>query len=380
MSLEYTEQETAIALRAVVSLGAIMLRFACWGAGGRVLTPTVHKITMPGRILAVSPLASRLIHCLAATVWLSLPSAVAAAESYPNKPITVVVTAAPGGVTDILARVLGQRLAKSWGQQVIVENKPGASNQIGAEYVAKAAPDGYTLLVSPEATFVVNPWLYSKQPYDPMKDFTPITGLVSISQSLVASPDLPAQTLPELIALAKKRPGELNYGTFGVGSTGHLNMEMLQSMAGVKLVAVHYKGATPALTDVMAGHVQMMFISTSSAIEPWKAGKLKLLAVGSRQRLPRFPELPTAAESGLAGFEAVSWFGLFAPGGTPRAVVELLNAEVRRVFKDPEFQEKVLTPNMFEPMVSSPEQFSSFIQSEAQKWGDVVRKVKVKLD
>jgi tripartite-type tricarboxylate transporter receptor subunit TctC len=357
-----------------------MLRFARWWLVGRLLARAAHRVTKPGPRLQVSVLALNLAQCLAAVVYLSVTAGAAFGESYPNRPITLVATAAPGGVTDILARVLGQRLSKSWGQQVIVENKPGASNQIGAEFVAKSAPDGYTLLVSPEATFVVNPWLYSKQPYDPAKDFTPITGLVSISQSLVANPGLPVQNLQELIALAKQRPGELNYGTFGVGSTGHLNMEMLQSMAGVKLVAVHYKGATPALTDVMAGHIQMMFISTSSAIEPWKAGKLKLVAVGSLQRLTRLPEIPTAAESGLAGFEAVSWFGLFAPAGTPRAVVELLNAEVRRVFQDPEFQEKFLAPNMFEPMVSSPEQFSSFIQSQAQKWGDVVRKAKVKID
>ena len=317
---------------------------------------------------------------LAAVVWLSLTSAIGKGESYPTKAITLVVTAAPGGVTDILARVLGERLAKSWDQQIVVLNRPGASNQIGAEYVARSAPDGYTMLVSAEATFVINPWLYSKLPYDPMKDFTPVTGLVSISQSLIANPFVSAENLKELIELAKQRPGELNYGTFGVGSTGHLNMEMLQSMTGVKLGAVHYKGATPALTDVIAGHIQMMFISTSSAIEPWTAGKLKLLAVGSSKRLARFPEIPTIAESGVPGFEAVSWFGLFAPGGTPRDVVARVNAEVRRVFEDPEFRSKFLAPNMFESMVSSPEQFSAFIESEVQKWGQVVRSAKVKLD
>jgi len=319
-------------------------------------------------------------HSLAVALWLSATSAVAHGESYPTKPITLVVTAAPGGVTDILARTLGQRLTQIWGQQVIVENKPGGSNQIGAEYVAKAAPDGYTMLVTAEATFVVNPWLYAKLSYDPGKDFVPITGLVSISQALVANPSVPAQNMKELIELAKKRPGELNYGTFGVGSTGHLNMEMLQLMTGVKLVPVHYRGATPALTDVIAGHIHMMFISTSSAIEPWKAGKLKLLAVGSRQRLARFPEIPTAAEAGLPDFEAVSWFGLFAPQGTPREIVALINADVRRVFEDAEFREKLLAANMFEPMISSPEQFSAFIESDAQKWRDVIRKAQVKLD
>ena len=218
-------------------------------------------------------------------------------ESYPNKPVTLVVTAAPGGVTDILARAVGQRLGKIWGQAVIVENKPGASNQIGAVFVANSAPDGYTMLVTAEATFVINPWLYSKLPYDPVKDFMPITGLVSISQALITTPSLPVQNIKELIEFARKKPGELNYGTFGIGSTGHLNMEMLQTASGVKLVAVHYKGATPALTDVIAGNIQMMFINTSSAIGPWEAGRLKLLAVGSNKRLARFPDIPTAAEN-----------------------------------------------------------------------------------
>lgn len=315
-----------------------------------------------------------------AALWLSLTSGIAHGEGYPGKVVTLVVTAAPGGVTDILARALGHGLTKIWGQQVIIENKPGASNQIGADYVAKAAPDGYTMLVTAEATFVTNPWLYSKLPYDPMRDFTPITGLISISQSLVTNPSLPPQNLKELLDLAKARPGELNYGTFGAGSTGHLNMEMLQSMAGVKLFPVHYKGATPALTDVIAGHIQMMFISTSSAVEPWKAGKVKLLAVGSSKRLAQFPEIPTVAESGLPGFEAVSWFGLFAPDGTPRNVVDKVNADVRRVFEDAEFRDKFLAPNMFEPMIGSPEQFSDFIKSDSQKWGKVIRDANVKLD
>ena len=230
-------------------------------------------------------------YSLAVALWLSAASTVAHGESYPNKPITLVATAAPGGVVDLLARQLGQRLGKIWGQQVVVENKPGASNQIGAAFVANSAPDGYTLLVSPEATFVVNPWLYKILPYDPVKDFVPISGLISISQSLITHPSVPARNMKELIEYAKKKPGELNYGTFGVGSTGHLNMEMLQIATGMKLVAVHYKGAAPALTDVIAGHIQMMFISTSSAIPPSNAGRVKFwqseAVNGSREFLPR---------------------------------------------------------------------------------------------
>ena len=317
-------------------------------------------------------------YSLAAAIWLSVASAVAHGESYPNKPVTLVATAAPGGVVDILARQLGQRLGKMWGQQVVVENKPGASNQIGAMAVANSAPDGYTLLVSPEATFVINPWLYKNLPYDPVKDFVPITGLISISQALITNPSVPANNMKELVEFAKKKPGELNYGTFGLGSTGHLNMEMLQIATGTKLVAVHYKGATPALTDVFAGHIQMMFISTSSAIQPWQAGRVKLLAVGSSKRLAQFPNIPTVAEAGLPGFEAVSWFGLFAPRNTPRDIVTQVNADVRRVFEDPEFRKKFLATNMFEPITSSPEQFADFIKSDAQKWRNVIITAKVK--
>jgi tripartite-type tricarboxylate transporter receptor subunit TctC len=314
---------------------------------------------------------------LAAALWLGVAPGISHAENYPSKPVTLVATAAPGGVVDILARTLGQQLSKIWGQQVIVENKPGASNKIGATFVANSAPDGYTLMVSPEATFVVNPWVYKTLSYDPVKDFVPITGLVSISQALITHPSLPAKDVNELIALAKSKPGTLNYGTYGVGSTGHLNMEMLQLAAGMKLVPVHYKGATPALTDVMAGHIQLMFISTGSAIQPSQAGTVKLLAIGSKRRLPRFPDIPTVAEAGFPYFEATSWFGLFAPRDTPGDVVAKINADVRRVYEDAEFQGKFLAPNFFEPIIGSPEQFSAFIKSDAQKWRDVITAAKV---
>ena len=294
-------------------------------------------------------------------------------QTYPNKAITLVVPAAPGGVTDILARTLGQKLVGAWGQQVIVENKPGATNQIAAEYVASAVPDGYTLLVSPEATFVINPSLFEKLRYDAEKDFIPISGLVSIHQALVVSPNLPVASVKDFIALAKIRPGEINFGTFGAGSTGHLNMEMLQTMAGVKLTAVHYKGATPALTDVMAGHIQAMFISVGSAVEPAKAGKVKLLATGGARRLEQLPDVPTVAESGLSGFEAVSWFGLFAPRGTANEIVIQLNHEVSRILSDPDVRRNFLDRQFFRPMPGSPEEFARFIKVDARKWSEVLR-------
>src|SRR5262244_1979752 len=317
-------------------------------------------------------LAAAMMACL-------VPAAAAAQEAdYPARPVTIVVPAAPGGVTDALGRTLAQRFTEAWGQQAIVENKAGGNNQIAAEYVTKAAPDGYTLFVGPEVTFVVNPSLYPKLPYDPVKGFTPITGLVSINHALIVHPALPVQNVKELIALAKQKPGEINYGTFGIGSSGHLNMELFQALSGAKLQAVHYKGATPALTDVMAGHIQMMFISVGSAVPQWKAGKVKLLAVGAARRMPLLPEAPTVAESGLPGFEAVSWFGLFAPAGTPRPIVDKVNAEVRRIFADAEFRKSFLDRQYFESIVGTPEHLAAYLKSEEHTWGKVIRDAKMK--
>src|SRR5262249_34233988 len=223
--------------------------------------------------------------------------------------------------------------------------------QIGATFVAKAEPDGHTLLVMSEA-FVINPLLTAKLPYDPAKDFAPITGLISINHALVAHPSLPADGVKDLIALARSKPGGIDYGTYGVGSTGHLNMEMFQSMAGVKLSPVHYKGAAPALTDVMAGHIPLMFISVGSVGESWRAGKLKRLGLGRARRLPALPDVPTIAESGLPEFRALTWFGLFATGGTAPDIVARINRDVQAIVADPAFQERFLAPQLFEPLVS----------------------------
>jgi tripartite-type tricarboxylate transporter receptor subunit TctC len=263
---------------------------------------------------------------------------------------------------------------------VIVENKPGANNQLAAEYVAKSAPDGYTLFIGPEVTFVVNPSIYARLAYDPVKDFTPITGLVTINHALIVNPAVPAASVQELIDLAKRRPGELNYGTFGIGSSGHLNMEMLQGLAGVKFTAVHYKGATPALTDVIAGHIQLMFISVGSAVPQWRDHKVRILAVGAAKRLAGLPEIPTVAESGLPGYEAVSWFGLFGPAGLAPDVVEKLNREIRRIFADPAFQKAFLEPQFFESIAGSPDDLAAYLKSEAAKWGRVIRDAKIKVE
>jgi len=275
---------------------------------------------------------------------------------------------------------LAQHFTDAWGQQVIVENKPGANNQIAAEYVTKSAPDGYTLLIGPEVTFVVNPSLYPKLPYDPVKGFTPISGLVTINHALIVNPALPVHNVKELIALAKQKPGEINYGTFGIGSSGHLNMELFQALSGTRFQAVHYKGATPALTDVMAGHIQMMFISLGSAVPQWKADKVKLLAVGAANRMALLPEVPTVAESGLPGYEAVSWFGLFGAPGMPGEIVGKINGEVRKIFGDPEVKKNFLDRQYFESIAGTPEQLANFIRSDEPKWRKVIQDAKVKAE
>jgi tripartite-type tricarboxylate transporter receptor subunit TctC len=306
------------------------------------------------------------------------PTAVSAQSSYPSKPVTIIVPAAPGGVTDTLGRTLAKRFSDAWGQQVIVENRPGANNQIAAEYVAKQPADGSVLFIGPEVTFTVNPSLYPKLNYDPVKDFTPVTGLVIINHALVLNPSVPVQSVKELIEFAKKKPGELNYGTFGIGSSGHLNMEMFQTLAGVKMQAVHYKGATPALTDVLAGHIQLMFISVGSAVPQWRNDKVKFISVGAAKRMTLLPDMPTVAESGLPGYEAQSWFGLFGPAGMPQDVTAKINAEVARVFADPEFKKSFLDRYYFESIAGTPQQLADYIKAEEPRWRKVIQDAKVK--
>jgi tripartite-type tricarboxylate transporter receptor subunit TctC len=321
---------------------------------------------------------------LGALILLACPAdpAAAQAQSYPTRTITLTVTAAAGGVTDVVARALGQRLAEAWGQQVVIENKGGAAHVVGAQSVAKAAPDGYSLLVAEAGTFTINPILYDKGklPYDEEKDFTPITGIVRINQALLGHPSLPANNVRELIALAKTKPGELTYGTAGIGSAPHMNMVLFESMAGVKLQAVHYRGAAPALTDVIAGHVNLMSVSVSLALPPLRAGQIKIFGIGSSKRLAPAADTPTVAESGLPGYEASTWFGLFATAGTPRDIVDKINAEVVKLLADPQFREKFLAPQMFEPMASSPEAFADYIKAQTSKWAKVIREQKLSID
>jgi len=311
-----------------------------------------------------------------ALACIGLSAGPAHTQAYPTKPVTIVVTLAAGGAADVIARAVAQRLTEEWGQPVVVENKGGANNQVGTTAVARSAPDGYTLLLTPEHTFTVNPYLYRKLSYDPAKDFIPVTGLVSISQALVVHPSLAMQNVPDLIAGARDKPNGINYGSLGVGSGPHLSMELLQSMSGTKLNAVQYKGAAPALTDVIAGHVPMMFVSTGLIVQAWKAGQLRPLGVGSRERLAQFPELPTVAET-LPGFTALVWFGLFAPSGTPRDIVVKINNAVQRILADRDFRDRFLTPNLYEPMSGSPEQFAEQIRVDAERWQKVIRDAKL---
>lgn len=311
-----------------------------------------------------------------------LVAAPAQAQTYPSRPISLIVTAAAGGVTDVVARAFGQKLAEAWGQQVIIENKGGAAHVTGAAAVARSAPDGHTLMVAEAGTFVINPAIYpkGKLTYDEKTDFIPITGLVRINQALLASKSLPVANVTELIALAKQKPGELTFGTAGVGSAPHMNIELLASMAGVKLVPVHYRGAAPALNDLIAGHINLMSVSVSLALPPALDGRIRILGIGSDKRLAKVPDIPTVAETGLPGYEATTWFGLFAPAGTPRDVVMKLNAEARKIFSDPGFEEKFLAPQMFQPLVMTPEAFDAFIKTEIQKWSKVISAANIKIE
>jgi tripartite-type tricarboxylate transporter receptor subunit TctC len=302
--------------------------------------------------------------------------------SYPTHQVTLIITSVPGGVTDVTGRALAQELSKAWGQPVIVENKGGAAHIIGAQAVASAAPDGYTLMVGESGTFTVNPTLYppGKLPYDPDKDFTPITGLVTIYQALLADRALPVKNAAELIALAKAKPGQLTYGTAGVGSALHMNMELFDSMAGVKITPVHYRGATPALNDLIGGQINTMTVSVASGLPAYQAGQIKMLGVASPKRMPQLPDVPTVDESGLPGFQATAWFGLFGPAGMPHDVVMKIDSEVIRIFNDPAFRARFLDPQMFESTAGPPDQFAAFVKAERDKWAKVIREANIKLE
>jgi tripartite-type tricarboxylate transporter receptor subunit TctC len=309
-----------------------------------------------------------------------LVPAAAQAQSYPNRTVTFVVTAAAGGVTDIIARAVGARLSEKWGQQVVVENRGGGAHVVGAQQVANATPDGHTLMFAEAGTFVINPNLYPKDrlPFDVEKDFIPVTGLIRIHHSVIVSQKLGVNSVAELIELARKKPGEITYGTAGIGSGPHVNVVRLENVAKIQLNAIHYRGANPAINDVIGGHTDMMMVSVGLALPIHRDGKVKMLSIGSSKRLPEFPDIPTTAESGhLPGYVAGTWFGLAATGGTPRPIVDKINADVRAVLAEPAFKTRFMEKQFAETMDSSPEEFKKFLHEETQNWAKVIREQKL---
>lgn len=307
-------------------------------------------------------------------------AATADAQNYPTKTITIVVTAAAGGVTDVVARAVGQKLSEAWGQQVVIENRGGGAHILGASAVANAAPDGHTLMVAEAGTYVINPTLYPKDkiPFDAEKAFAPITGLVRIHHALITAPSFAPNSVREVIDLGKQKPGSITYGTAGIGSGPHVNIARLENVAGVKFVPVHYRGATPAMNDVAGSHTNMMLISVSSALPAFRAGKVKMLGIGSAKRLPQVTDVPTIAEGGnLPGFIAGTWFGMAATGGTPPAILKKIHAEVLKIIAEPAFRERFLGKQMYEPMTTSSEEFQAYIRSETRNWAKVIREQKL---
>jgi tripartite-type tricarboxylate transporter receptor subunit TctC len=293
------------------------------------------------------------------------------AQSYPSKPVRIVVPYVPGGPVDDVARVLGQRLSEMWAQTVITDNRGGAGGSIGADLVVKSPPDGYTLLLGNAGPITINPSLMKKLPYDPQKDLQPITLVVISSQVLVVHPQLPARSFKELIALAKARPGQLNYGSAGVGNLQHLAMEALQSVSGTKMNHVPYKGAAPAYVDLIAGQIQLMFANIVGALPHVKSGRARALAVSSLKRSAELPAVPTVAES-YAGFEAISWMGLFAPVGTSNEIVLRIQADTARVLARQDVQERLARQGA-EVVGSGPEQLREFTRKESALYAGIIR-------
>lgn len=302
-----------------------------------------------------------------------LASTTAHAQSWPTKTVTFVVTAAAGGVTDVVARAIAQQLSQKWGQQIVIENKGGAGHILGAMAVTQAAPDGHTILVAERGTFVLNPHMYpaEKLPYK-MSDLVPITGLVRIHHALIVKKDLAANSLADVVKLAKQQPGKLTYGTAGVGSGPHVNMALLEQAAGIKMVAAHYRGATPAFNDLTGGHIDMMLISLTSALGATKAGKVKMLAVGSAQRLPEHPDLPTTRES-VPGYDAGTWFGMATTAGVSKDIIMKINKDVAEAINDPAINDRFVKKQLYTPMLSSPEEFAAALKEESALWAKVIK-------
>jgi tripartite-type tricarboxylate transporter receptor subunit TctC len=301
----------------------------------------------------------------------------AAAQDYPSRPIRVIVPFAPGGGLDITARLVGQKLTEKWGQNVVIDTRPGAATILGTEIASKAPADGYTVLMI-TTTFAINPGLYKKLPYDPVKDFSPVTQLNAQPNIIVVSPALPAKSVKDLIALAKAKPGELTFASPGAGSAPHLSAEMFQRAAGIQMIHVPYKGIPPAVTDILGGRVTMLFTTTISAAPHIKSGKLRAVAITGRKRLDTMHDVPTISET-LPGYEAEAFQGVIAPAGVPGPVIQKLSGEIAGIVRTPEMSERFALDGAV-PVGSSPKEFTAFLRTETQKWNKVIRDANIKLE
>ena len=303
----------------------------------------------------------------------------AAAQGYPAKPIRLIVPFPPGGSADILARAIGQKAGEGLGQTLVVENRPGAGTAIGAEALARSAPDGYAVMIGTVSSHAINPALNPKLPFDPVKDFTAVSLVATIPFAMIVHPSVQAKNVQEFVALARAKPGSFNYSSAGNGTSNHLAGELFKSMAGIDIVHIPYKGSAPALNDLVAGQVALMFDLVLTAAPHVKSGAARGLAVTGAQRSSVLPELPTVAESGLPGYEVSAWFGIFAPAGVPEPVVQRLNAEFVKALRDSDLRQRLASQGA-EPLTSTPAEFAAYLRSEIDKWGKVVKAAGMKVD
>jgi tripartite-type tricarboxylate transporter receptor subunit TctC len=321
----------------------------------------------------------KLLHRLMLAIALAAPALAAQAQAYPNKPIRLVCPFPPGGAVDIASRAVAHELSQILGQPVTVDNRPGAGGNIGADITAKSPPDGYTLLMTTSGIMAINPALYSKLPFDPLKDFAPVSMVVSLNNVLVVNPSVPAKSVQDIIALAKAQPGKLTYASSGNGTSIHLSGELFKSMTGVDMLHIPYKGSSPAVTDLLGGQVNMMFDNIPSSLPHIKAGKLRALAVTGAKRSPLLPDLPTIAEAGVPGYDSYVWFGMVAPAGTPPDIVARLNAALAKAAATPSFRDR-LTEQGYDVLSSTPAQMTDSIRSEMAKWSKIVKASGAKVD